>query len=519
MVAVGATVMMVSILVLYCFLTFTDYTPNENIILNDDQRNHIILFILTPLYFAVLLASAVFHATYNQNKSSTLRCYSCANATQSWCCACSCTISPKAKKIIATGTVLILTIGVLGSGFVSMPTGSSRVHVVLRPSNGEAGVVLTGYTKAQVTGDKACVRNETAIRCGGFFLQTGSSGEHLNTITTKNSIFGKEFKDMDILVGKDFKTQCLTCNDTKDNFCHRKLYKELETQKQVSWSEWGPWSDCSSTCGVTEQTRNRTLEAPISGEGTECRRGPETQTKECIKPTCVSRLFTNEVKEKGIQYRHLGVYVEDPKLFGGRPSFRQRDTLPKESVYLFWHSETEQWQVSPGKLGRDEAVLRNPRPTARPPNKGWQYYCKNCNETWQNSSTLSLLVGTIKPCKEVKIELLGDTKETVQGLWNRKFSGYYSYNGDWVVGRPVYYKEKDYSEEFGYYLATLPGFDGKWGFSVEADATYAYIASKEKTFYSPGDVDIWRYYAGHQWKETEGAVKWPEGNITSICTE
>ena len=120
-----------------------------------------------------------------------------------------------------------------------------------------------------------------------------------------------------------------------------------------------------------------------------------------------------------------------------------------------------------------------------------------CEECDQNS-TVRLTEGTIDPCQEVKVALLGATRETVVGLWGKVTSGSYQHFENWVQGRPVYYKTEDHN----FTLSVLPVHKA-WGFSDQADAKYAYIVASYENGNmgpnSPGDVDRWDYYPGHDW--------------------
>ena len=110
-----------------------------------------------------------------------------------------------------------------------------------------------------------------------------------------------------------------------------------------------------------------------------------------------------------------------------------------------------------------------------------------------------------EPYQEVKVELLGATKDEVeihplQGLREKKASGSYHHFEDWVLGRPVNCKTEDHN----FTLSLLP--DPKaWGFSEQADAKYAFIVARFKNG-STGpnllkDVDRWDNYPGHDWEE------------------
>ena len=60
--------MAISLAILYCLLTFTNYTANPNIILTKEQLNHLLFFVLAPLYVVVLLGSLGFYKNYNKEK-------------------------------------------------------------------------------------------------------------------------------------------------------------------------------------------------------------------------------------------------------------------------------------------------------------------------------------------------------------------------------------------------------------------------------------------------------------------
>ncbi|KAI8485005.1 hypothetical protein Bbelb_372510 [Branchiostoma belcheri] len=58
-------------------------------------------------------------------------------------------------------------------------------------------------------------------------------------------------------------------------------YRCVTAAVDGGWSDWGPWSGCSVTCGVGTETRNRTCTnpAPANG-GTDCD-GPDEETQAC----------------------------------------------------------------------------------------------------------------------------------------------------------------------------------------------------------------------------------------------
>ncbi|XP_019627144.1 PREDICTED: properdin-like [Branchiostoma belcheri] len=47
------------------------------------------------------------------------------------------------------------------------------------------------------------------------------------------------------------------------------------------WSDWGPWSTCSVTCGVGTETRDRTCTNPAPENGGADCDGPAQETQEC----------------------------------------------------------------------------------------------------------------------------------------------------------------------------------------------------------------------------------------------
>ena len=253
--------------------------------------------------------------------------------------------------------------------------------------------------------------------------------------------------------------------------------------------------------------------------------GPRTETEKCGKPACKKYKFLTEDEVPKSVTKVLGTFEERSEQFEGRPSFKQKETKLQDGVFLFFDTASAEWRVSPGKTGRisglAKPVLRNPQNTVHPPAEGWQLSCEECDQ----NSTVRLTEGTIDPCQEVKVALLEATSRAVEGKWGKKASGSYHHYGDWVLGRPVYYK----TEAHNFTLSVLQQNMGHvghgheaWGFSDRADTNYGYIvASTEEGNRgpnSPGDVDRWDYFAGQEWKE-KGLDQWPEANMTVECIE
>jgi len=60
------------------------------------------------------------------------------------------------------------------------------------------------------------------------------------------------------------------------------------------YSDWGPYGECSKTCGGGEQTRKRTCtNPPPSHDGEDCSTlGPDSSTRECNNQECPGK-WTN----------------------------------------------------------------------------------------------------------------------------------------------------------------------------------------------------------------------------------
>ena len=58
----------------------------------------------------------------------------------------------------------------------------------------------------------------------------------------------------------------------------------------AKWQEWGPWSECSDSCGNGFQERKRSCIDPEFGVVDRCL-GESTETKVCILPACPGYSF------------------------------------------------------------------------------------------------------------------------------------------------------------------------------------------------------------------------------------
>ena len=408
--------MAISLAILYCLLTFTNYTANPNIIMTKEQLNHLLFFVLAPLYVVVLLGSLGFYKNYNKEKIFRCCCSCWIFSRQTPCCI----LSSRSIKILTTTIILLLTLAALVPGLVLLPAGPSRVHLVIKPNNGGRGLVLTAFTENTLD-NQTCVTDEKLdkVKCGEFPLEIVDFGSttSINKITAKDSGYHSSAK---IFVSDDLAKHCLKCRNKKDNFCQKTMQEAKRHHQRVVWSNWSEWSKCSSVCGSSNRTRTRTYE--LEGEGRLCLFGPRSETEKCGKPACQNYKFTAEEVPRSVT-KYLGAFEERSELFEGRPSFRQRETKLEDGVFLFFNTASGEWRVIPGKTGRISAlakpVLRNLRKTDHPPEEGWQVSCEECDQEWQNV-TFRLTEGSIKPCEEVKVELLGETRETVVGLWGKK---------------------------------------------------------------------------------------------------
>ncbi|XP_078666384.1 coadhesin-like isoform X1 [Branchiostoma floridae x Branchiostoma belcheri] len=58
-------------------------------------------------------------------------------------------------------------------------------------------------------------------------------------------------------------------------------YRCVTAAVDGGWSDWGPWSGCSVTCGVGTETRNRTCTNPAPANGGADCDGPDQETQAC----------------------------------------------------------------------------------------------------------------------------------------------------------------------------------------------------------------------------------------------
>ena len=352
MVAGGATVMALSLLVLYCLLTFTNFTANPNIILTKEQLDHLLFFILVPLYVVVLLGSAGFYRNYNQER--IFCCYCCCwNFFRQMPC---CILSSRSLKILTTTSILLLTLAALVPGFVLLPAGPSRVHVVLKPTNGGHGLVLSAFTENALLDNDTCVRNEDKIKCGEFSLEiVDFDTTSINKITATAT----GYHDANIFVSEDLSEYCLKCRDKKDKFCHRMVHEAAKLQQRVIWSNWSEWSKCTSVCGSSSRTRTRTYE--LEGEGRLCL-GPRTETEKCGKPACKKYKFLTEDEVPRSVTKVLGTFEERSEQFEGRPSFKQKETKLQDGVFLLFDPASAEIKI-----------LGLCRVAGQPPGPDWLY--------------------------------------------------------------------------------------------------------------------------------------------------
>ena len=98
----------------------------------------------------------------------------------------------------------------------------------------------------------------------------------------------------------------------------------------------------------------------------------------------------------------LGEFVEAGE-HGGRPYFRQRDTLGKAGTFLY--NEGGNWLVSE-TLGGSMAHLRNYQDTPLPPTDQWLFWDGEKRNDGDTSLTLEFTA--LSPCQLVRVAGEGD---------------------------------------------------------------------------------------------------------------
>ena len=135
--------MALSLLVLYCLLTFTNFTANPNIILTKEQLDHLLFFILVPLYVVVLLGSAGFYRNYNQE-----RIFCCWNFFRQMPC---CILSSRSTKILTTMSIFLpMSMDIFYTAVLNYPAAIARLflpvvlcHVTFPPCRSVIDVVAS----------------------------------------------------------------------------------------------------------------------------------------------------------------------------------------------------------------------------------------------------------------------------------------------------------------------------------------------------------------------------------------
>ncbi|XP_020605695.1 hemicentin-1-like isoform X2 [Orbicella faveolata] len=81
------------------------------------------------------------------------------------------------------------------------------------------------------------------------------------------------------------------------------------------YSDWGPYGECSKTCGVGEQTRKRTCtNPPPSHDGEDCSGlGPDSSTRECNNQECPVNGGYSDWKPYGVCSKTCGSGVQTRK--------------------------------------------------------------------------------------------------------------------------------------------------------------------------------------------------------------
>ena len=217
----------------------------------------------------------------------------------------------------------------------------------------------------------------------------------------------------------------------------------------------------------------------------------------------------------------LGEFVEEEEEeeHGGRPYFKQRDTVSKEPQYLYF--EDPCWQVSL-VLGNGGKYIRNCQDSQLPPTRNWEV-ADGWNQWSDNDTSLTLEFTPLSPCKLVRVAGEGD----VVKLQGDSLGDYRSVQvhqtelielspnrleeGRWSTGRPVF-KKVDGEPRF---LQVEKGEDA-WTITTLLIAGQRKISSGRATN-SPVSpeagprvkegVSRWRYWDG----------VWKEGDISVTC--
>ena len=131
----------------------------------------------------------------------------------------------------------------------------------------------------------------------------------------------------------------------------------------------------------------------------------------------------------------MGEYVE-AGTYSNRPYYKQRDDVGKTDQFLYYEEDgctDNGWLVGP-EVGGCESGLRNPANQTFPSKSGWTFWSGG----WQSyDRSFKLEFNTLEPCNEVVVAAQGEVaKAQDQSL------GSYFPNGNWLEGRPVYWKQK-----------------------------------------------------------------------------
>jgi len=59
------------------------------------------------------------------------------------------------------------------------------------------------------------------------------------------------------------------------------------------WSQWGQWSDCSTTCDLGVKNRSRTCTDPVPQENGQPCNGSDEDAVQCMLSYCPGGLFTS----------------------------------------------------------------------------------------------------------------------------------------------------------------------------------------------------------------------------------